>query len=71
MNANELDERLVETAKFIDSVSSNWQAVKTIEITRTMLRQKQAELDSLKSVVYWLKENRPEVWDDIKKWSKI
>ena len=71
MNANELDERLVETAKFIDSVSSNWQAVKTIEITRTMLRQKQAELDSLKSVVYWLKENRPEVWDDIKKWSKM
>jgi len=71
MNANELDERLVETAKFIDSVSSNWQAIRTIESARTMLRQKQAELDSLKSVVYWLKENRPEVWDDIKKWSKI
>jgi len=31
----------------------------------------QAELDSLRSVVYWLKENRPEVWDDIKKWSKM
>ena len=37
----------------------------------TMLRQQQAELDSLKSVVYWLKENRPEVWDDINKWSKM
>ncbi len=35
------------------------------------LKEMQAELDSLRSVVYWLKENRPEVWDDIKKWSKM
>ena len=36
----------------------------------TMLRQQQAEIEALKSVVYWLKENRPEVWDDIQKWRK-
>ena len=29
-----------------------------------------AEIEALKSVVYWLKENRPEVWDDIQKWRK-
>jgi len=48
MNANELDERLVETAKFIDSVSSNWQAVRTIESARTMLRQQQEQIKALK-----------------------
>ena len=36
----------------------------------TLLRQQQAEIEALKSVVYWLKENRPEVWDDIQKWRK-
>ena len=36
----------------------------------TMLRQQQSEIEALKSVVYWLKENRPEVWDDIQKWRK-
>ena len=36
-----------------------------------IIKHQQAELDSLRSVVYWLKENRPEVWDDIKKWSKM
>ena len=35
-----------------------------------MLRQQQSEIEALKSVVYWLKENRPEVWDDIQKWRK-
>ena len=34
-------------------------------------RQQQAEIEALKSVVYWLKENRPEVWDDIQKWRKL
>ena len=29
------------------------------------------EIEALKSVVYWLKENRPEVWDDIQKWRKL
>ena len=32
--------------------------------------QQRAEMEALKSVVYWLKENRPEVWDDIQKWRK-
>ena len=36
-----------------------------------LLRQQQAEIEALKSVVYWLKENRPEVWEDIQKWRKI
>jgi hypothetical protein len=31
----------------------------------------QAEIEALKSVVYWLKENRSEVWDDIQKWRKL
>ena len=35
------------------------------------LREQQAEIEALKSVVYWLKENRPEVWDDIQKWRKL
>ena len=54
------------------------QAFKTEELTiwernttATMLRQQQAEIEALKSVVYWLKENRPEVWDDIQKWRKL
>jgi len=42
-----------------------------LDLAATIIRKQQAELDSLKSVVYWLKENRPEVWDDIKKWSKM
>ena len=39
--------------------------------SEAFVRQQQAEIEALKSVVYWLKENRPEVWDDIKKWSKL
>ena len=41
-----------------------------IQQLEAMLRQQQAEIEALKSVVYWLKENRPEVWDDIQKWRK-
>ena len=51
MNTNELDERLVETAKFIDSVSSNWQVVRTIELARTMLRQQQAKIQAGKIII--------------------
>ena len=43
----------------------------TYELTMEKCRQQQAEIEALKSVVYWLKENRPEIWDDIKKWSKL
>lgn len=62
MNANEL-------AKLLEVDS--WHKLVTREEIATMLRQQQAEIEALKSVVYWLKENRPEVWDDIKKWSKL
>jgi len=41
-----------------------------LDLAAAIIRQQQAELDSLRSVVYWLKENRPEVWNDIQKWSK-
>ena len=51
MNANELDELLVEIAKFIDSISNNLQAIRTIESTRTMLRQQQTEIDFLKTEI--------------------
>ena len=36
----------------------------------TIIEKQQSEIEALKSVVYWLKENRPEVWDDIQKWRK-
>ena len=60
MNALELADKLLN--------GNHWEVLTE---AATMLRQQQAELDSLRSVVYWLKENRPEVWDDIKKWSKM
>ena len=60
MNANELADELENTYPFVG----------VMEVAATMLRQQQAEIEALKSVVYWLKENRPEVWDDIQKWRK-
>ena len=62
MNANELADELDAMLKAIGLTDNR---------VPTMLRQQQAEIEALKSVVYWLKENRPEVWDDIKKWSKL
>jgi len=59
MNANELADELEKLYRF------------KCHDAATMLRQQQSELDSLRSIVYWIKENRPEVWDDIKKWSKM
>jgi glutaredoxin 2 len=41
-----------------------------LEKAASFIRQQQAEIEALKSVVYWLKENRPEVWEDIQKWRK-
>ena len=67
MNANEL-------ADALDWVCENHLigiGNADFEATATMLRQQQAEIEALKSVVYWLKENRPEVWDDIQKWRKL
>lgn len=65
MNANELADELDKSRQ--EPFTSEY----LVGQAATMLRQQQAELDSLRSVVYWLKENRPEVWDDIKKWSKM
>ena len=63
MNANELADELIWIAKNRgDSVSRQ-----LVDI----VSQQQAEIEALKSVVYWLKENRPEVWDDIQKWRKL
>ena len=61
MNANELADEL-EKRHLLGGYASE---------AATMLRQQQAEIEALKSVVYWLKENRPEVWEDIQKWRKI
>ena len=67
MNANELADALdwVCENHLIGIGNADFKA------TATMLRQQQAEIEALKSVVYWLKENRPEVWDDIQKWRKL
>ena len=62
MNANELADELDNMLKAIGLTDNRVPA---------MLRQQQAEIEALKSVVYWLKENRPEVWDDIQKWRKL
>ena len=43
----------------------------TVLVPCDKLAEMQAEIEALKSVVYWLKENRPEVWDDIQKWRKL
>ena len=49
----------------------NESMVSELREVESRLRQQQAEIEALKSVVYWLKENRPEVWDDIQKWRKL
>ena len=67
MNANELaDEFKEENNDWNEDNLRHWG-----KQTEAMLRQQQAEIEALKSVVYWLKENRPEVWEDIKKWRKL
>ena len=48
----------------------NESMVSELREVESRLRQQQAEIEALKSVVYWLKENRPEVWEDIQKWRK-
>jgi len=63
MNANELTTLISECLREID----DHEFFLKLE---SVLRQQQAEIEALKSVVYWLKENRPEVWDDIQKWRK-
>ena len=65
MNANELADEL--EAFHVDPDGFPYMIGEAIN----MLRQQQAKIEALKSVVYWLKENRPEVWDDIQKWRKL
>jgi len=80
MNTNELKingntlEDFLQTSREVDeydNLDCRICAADSIRQLVEFVRQQQAELDSLRSVVYWLKENRPKVWDDIKKWSKM
>ena len=53
----------------IDKVNAEWVQATTALVNAVQeIHGKQAEIEALKSVVYWLKENRPEVWEDIKSW---
>jgi len=67
MNANELDELLVEIAEFIGSISNNLQAIRTIESTKAMLRQQQAENEALKAhpVKELTDKEIEEVWNKV------
>ena len=74
MNANELADELENTYPFVG----------VMEVAATMLRQQQAKIAEqertikgnrihirqLELVTYWLVENRPEVWEDIRKWAE-
>ena len=74
MNATELADELENTYPFVG----------VMEIAATMLRQQQAKIAEqertikskrihireLEMVTYWLVENRPEVWEDIRKWAE-
>ena len=35
------------------------------------LKPKHDRLRQLEQIVFWLRENRPEVWEDIKKWNEL
>ena len=74
MNANELADEL-EKRHLLGGYASE---------AATMLRQQQAKIAEqertikvnrihirkLEMVTYWLVENRPEVWEDIRKWAE-
>ena len=78
MNANELADELMGWA---DDVYGGGE---TLIEAATMLRQQQAKIAEqertikgnrthirkLEMVTYWLVENRPEVWEDIRKWAE-
>ena len=46
------------------------QQERIVEQERT-IKGNQIHIMSLESVVHWLKENRPDVWEDIKGWNKL
>ena len=74
MNANELADKVIEV------LGEFWLSTQCA----TMLRQQQAKIAEqertikgnrihirqLELVTYWLVENRPEVWEDIRKWAE-
>ena len=74
MNATELADELENTYPFVG----------VMEIAATMLRQQQAKIAEqertikckrihirkLEMVTSWLVENRPEVWENIRKWAE-
>ena len=71
MNAKEFAHELEKAASFIRQQQAEIETYKLELYDEVMLRrEQQAEIEALKSVVYWLKENRPEVWEDIQKWRK-
>jgi len=83
MNANELADGLERFESFNGDVffgtcavmlRQQQERIKQLEETQEYLYKThdadKAEIEALKSVVYWLKENRPEVWQDIQKWRK-
>ena len=59
------NEQLVKQQEQIDALKSE------LDRAVELYTDKAIENEALKSVVYWLKENRPEVWDDIQKWRKL
>ena len=79
MNANEL-------AGVLEGMTTGWfvNDWKLLSDSATMLRQQQAKIAEqertikckrihireLEMVTYWLVENRPEVWEDIRKWAE-
>ena len=79
MNANEL-------AGVLEGMTTGWfvNDWKLLSDSATMLRQQQAKIAEqertikckrihirkLEMVTYWLVENRPEVWEDIRKWAQ-
>ena len=71
-----IEERLKNVPEDAEWWVHQWSTSDHFEIGRicleayNKLNEQQAEIEALKSVVYWLKENRPEVWDDIQKWRK-
>ena len=71
MNANELAEDL-EGAKLVIlrlNEMLRQQQAKIAEQERT-IKGNRIHIRKLEMVTYWLVENRPEVWEDIRKWAE-